>query len=334
MPPRLPLPAAPTFRHGGHGLRAALVAALVLGAASSADAQAAPTTPAPDATTVIGTPGDPAPTDPGVVPAAPDADTATPPVPAGYATTTTTPTPAATAPAPVDAAPPAELRRDDAHADHVILGPTAFTAPRGSVYFSDSELFVVQGGVAVTDELQLTLTTLLPLIEGQPFFADLSAKYAFLKTPRFHMAGIASLLLVSDGDIDERFGLGRATVVATGCITENCYVAASASAMLWLSPDLARVVPVTLNVGLTARLVGVFSLLAEANFLAAIGDLSGARSVDVFERGALFGYGMRFSSANFGFDLTFVKPVISGSDDIFVLGLPWLSFTYRTDALF
>jgi hypothetical protein len=266
------------------------------------------------------------------VPAAPGADTAPPPVPAGYAT------PAGIPAAPAVAAPTVaveSLRADDAHADHVILGPTAFTAPRGSVYFSNYELLVVQGGVAVTDELQFTLTTLLPLIDEQPFVADLSAKYAFLKLPRFHMAGIASLLVLADDGLDGPFTVGRATVVATGCITENCYVAASASAMAWLTSEADRVVPITLNVGLSARIVGVFSLLAEANFLAAAGDLTGARTADIFEQGALLGYGMRFSSSNFGFDLTFVKPVLADSgSDFFVLGLPWLAFTYRTDAVF
>jgi len=310
----------------------ALIVSLVAGT-STARAQ---TGPAPAAAPVLGDPiVPPAPAgDASAVPPAPGNESAPPPVPDSYAT------PGATPPAPAAVATPAapteSLRNDDAHADHIVLGPTAFTAPRGTVYLSDYELLVVQGGVAITDELQVTLTTLLPVIESQPFFADLSAKYAFLKTPRFHMAGIASILGIGDGDSSERFALGRATLVATGCITENCYVAASASAMLWLSPDLERVVPVTFNVGITARLVGVFSLLAEANFLAAFGDLSGARSVDVFERGALFGYGARFSSGNFGFDLTFVKPVISGDSggDFFVIGVPWLAFTYRTDALF
>ena len=316
-------------------LALALAVALTVGGARSADAQ---TPPPSDAAPVLGDPV--VPSAPGgestTVPPAPGGDTAPPPVPDSYATPApqgaqaSSPTPA------VESHTVESLRHDDAHADHIVLGPTAFTAPRGTVYMSDYELLVVQGGVAITDELQVTLTTLLPVVDEQPFFVDLSAKYAFLKTPRFHMAGIASLLGSGSSDSDDRFAVGRATVVATGCITENCYVAASASAMVWLSPDLERVVPMTFNVGVTARLVGVFSLLAEANFLGAFGDLSGARSVDVFERGALFGYGARFSSANFGFDLTFVKPLISGDggDDFFVIGLPWLAFTYRTDALF
>jgi hypothetical protein len=314
---------------------AVVVTLLVVGQATAR----AQTPPPAIAAPVIGDPVvPPAPAgDPAAVPPAPGGDTAPPPVPASYgsASAPQVAPPSAQAPA-VDTARVESLRNDDAHADHIILGPTAFTAPRGSVYLSNYELLVVQGGVAITDEFQVTLTTLLPLIESQPFFADLSAKYAFLKTPRFHMAGIASILGLGDGDIDERFALGRATVVATGCITENCYVAASASAMLWLSPDIDRVVPVTLNLGITARLVGVFSLLAEANFIAAFGDLSGARSVDLFGRGALLGYGARFSSGNFGFDLTFVKPLIAddSSDDFFVIGVPWLAFTYRTDALF
>jgi len=100
-----------------------------------------------------------------------------------------------------------------------------------------------------------------------------------------------------------------------------------------MSGELDRVVPVTFNLGVTARVAGIFSLLAEANLITAVGDL-GSSSIDIFDAGALIGYGVRLSSGNFGFDLTFVKPVGTGGDDVTILGIPWLAFTYRSNPLF
>ncbi len=172
-----------------------------------------------------------------------------------------------------------------------------------------------------------------------PYFFDLSAKFAFVQTSRFHLAGLASVL---GADFGRTFGssgsraaiaIGRLGLVATACITENCYVNASASAIVWLWEGLADAAPITGNIGIVARLVGVFSLLAEANFGGAIGS----RGSFFGEGGAVLGYGVRFSQRNFGFDLTLIKPVYadrSPSDDPFPIGVPWLAFTYRSDALF
>ena len=47
-----------------------------------------------------------------------------------------------------------------------------------------------------------------------------------------------------------------------------------------------------------------------------------------------FDYGVRFSGRNFGVDVTFLEPLASttGSfDNPFILGYPFLAFTYRTD---
>lgn len=333
---------------GGMWMRAlgAIVGVVgVLGYVAGAAAQQAPDAGVADAApaAVLGDPTEPVP----VPPPPSGGDTATP---AGYQEVQQPPPPPGTygqqpvapgygqpgyapaEPIPTQPEPVEHIRTDDANADHTVLGSTAFTAPRGSVYFSSYELILLQAGAAVTDNFQLTLTTLPPIIEDQPYFVDIAAKYAFLQTPRFHMAAIGSLLGLSGGDGGSLFALGRLGLVGTACLTENCYVNASLSALFWIGEDTSRVVPVTLNLGITARVAGIFSLLAEANFVAAVGDLAGS-SVDVFESGALIGYGVRFSSGNFGFDLTFVKPVIDDVDDVTILGIPWIAFTYRSNPL-
>ena len=317
-----------------------------LGAASRAHAQQAPDAGAPTvAVTTVGV---------ATPPAVPDAPLVvvveTPPaggaVPEGYASVPPPP-PGNYAPAapqiygqpgyvaPVVEPTPENIRVDDANADHVVLGPTAFTAPRGSIYVSDYELLWVQGGVAVTDDLQLTLTSMVPVAGDLFYFADVAAKYAFLKLPRFHMAGIGSLLVIGDfGSGGSSLVVGRLGAAATACITENCYVHASASALFWLSRELSTVFPITLNLGLVARVAGVFSLLLEGDLLAVAGDI-GASSLDFFEETFTVGYGVRFSGSNFGFDLTMVKPIfLDSSSDGWRFGYPFLSLTYRTDPTF
>ena len=315
-------------------------------AATGARAQQAPDAGAPTAsvTTVIVAAPPAVPDAPGVVVV--ETPPAGSPVPDGYANVPPPP-PGNYGPAapqiygqpgyvePVVAPTPESLRTDDANADHVVLGPTAFTAPRGSVYVSDHELLLLQGGVAITDDLQLTLTSVLPIVGNLFYFVDLSAKYAFLQLPRFHAAGIGSILMVGDYDSgSSSLVVGRLGAVATACITENCYVSASASALFWLSGELASVVPITISLGAVARVASVFSLLLEGNLLAAAGDL-GSSSVDVLEQTFTLGYGVRFSSGNFAFDLTMVKPFfLDSSSSGFRYGLPWLSLTYRTDPAF
>lgn len=312
-------------------------------AAQAVDAgQAAP--PPNDGAAVLGEPT-PAPP-PAPPPADPNVPPADPNVPPGGYVAAPPPTPEAYGQPqqpvyvppiviPATEAPPARpehARTDDANADHIVLGSTAFTAPKGSVYFSDYDIFLIQAGVAVTDNFQLTLTSLLPVVEDQPFFLDVSAKVAFLQTPRFHMAAIGSLLGITNAGVDVPV-VGRLGLVATACITANCYVNASASALFWFTSETTSVVPVTLNLGVSARLAGIFSLLAEVNGLATIG--SARVSSDLFRQGVLIGYGARFSNANFGFDLTFVKPIVKGLDDFpLPFGVPWLTFTYRSNALF
>lgn len=322
-------------------LHAALVVCTVtgvLGAASGARAQAGDAG-APNAATQNGGPtvlGALTPDAPGGANAAPTDYAAAPPpqAPGGYGQ----PQPAYGQQGyvpPVEEAPAVveSMRTDDANADHIVLGSTAFTAPRGSVYFSDYDILFIQGGVAVTDNFQLTATSWLPVVPDQPFFLDLSGKFAFLQTSRFHMAGIASLLVMTNAGVDVPV-VGRLGLVGTACITENCYVNASVSALFWFTDATTRAVPVTLNFGLVAKVAGIFSLMAEVNGLAAVGDF-GSSSSALFDEGVLIGYGIRLSNRNFGFDLSFVKPIIRGVDEFkLVLGVPWLAFTYRSDALF
>jgi len=137
----------------------------------------------------------------------PPPSTSPPTAPPGYG-------PPAEPPAVTPLAPPmAELpgnERDvrfmDASMDRVGLFSTAETHPAGTFFFSDYELFLFQFGYAVTDNVQLALTGLLPLIKEQPYFFDLNAKVNFVRSRWFRLAGIVALdVLVDAGGADDLF---------------------------------------------------------------------------------------------------------------------------------
>src|SRR5687768_4361434 len=87
---------------------------------------------------------------------------------------------------PIVVAPPAPATVDrgvieDANSGRNWLTPTALTPPAGTWSFSDFELLMVSGGYAITDQLSVSVTTLLPVFEEMPFFGILSGKLQVFK---------------------------------------------------------------------------------------------------------------------------------------------------------
>src|SRR5690606_38975588 len=90
------------------------------------------------------------------------------------------PPPAATQPPPAAEPPPSTVDAGviaDANSGRGWLLPTALTPPAGTWSFSSFELFVIGGGYAITDQLQVSLTTVIPLTSDFPIIGLLSGKY-------------------------------------------------------------------------------------------------------------------------------------------------------------
>ncbi len=213
----------------------------------------------------------------------------------------------------------------DANADRVILMSTAETHPAGTFFFTDYELVLLQFGYAITDQFQIALTGLPPLVEDQPYFFDLTAKLNLTRGPVFRAAAMGAFELVFDDDGDALYGF-RAGGVGQFCFVATCQSSVSINLFTFFNDDIDDYFPVIASAGLSAHLSDLFSILVEPIYAFVIGD----RTVGL--DGFILNYGIRLSGDVWGLDITLIRPIGEDfNDSELILGVPWLSFTYRTD---
>jgi hypothetical protein len=231
-------------------------------------------------------------------------------------------TPASTAEEPGDRK--AEPRFQDANSDHVVLFSTAETHPKGTFYFSDYELIFLQAGYAVTDSVQLSFTGVPPLVNDQPYFFDFAVKGNFLRTDavRHALIGAGTAVVVPTADPSSVFG-ARLNAVSQFCVEALCQSSLSLNVGTFINSASNQIVPITLGAGLVVHASELVKILVEPAYALALGE-----GVDDQPDGFLLNYGLRLSGERFGFDLAFIRPFGAGSP--FILGVPWVAFTYRT----
>jgi hypothetical protein len=250
------------------------------------------------------------------------------------------PQPSEPAPPP-PVAPPApageagDLRFRDANADRVILGSTAETHPKGTFFISDYEILLLQVGYAITDQLQLSVTGIPPIIQNQPYYFDFGAKLNLVRGPSFRAAVNGGFEIVTTGGSGSGgpyYG-GRLGAIGQICFNGDgtCRSSVSLNFGTILTSGINEVLPVYGSAGFIINVSRLVSLLAEPALLGAFG--TGATNIG---SGAFFAidYGVRISGGNFGADLTFLEPVAAttgGFSNPFILGYPFVVFTYRTD---
>lgn len=219
-----------------------------------------------------------------------------------------------------------DLRSVDANSDRVIIYSTAETHPAGTFYFSDYEIVLLQVGYAITDSVQVSLTGIPPMFTNQPYFFDLTTKVNLLRTSAFRAAiQIAGDVLVSPtSNPDSIFGL-RMGGIGQVCFDPGCLSSLTLNAGTLLNNKSNEVVPIYLAAGLMFHVTDLLKFMVEPNYAVAVGN----GKVDG-PNGFILDYGIRLSGRQFGFDLAFIRPIGSGSGS-FVMGVPMISFTYRTD---
>ena len=124
---------------------------------------------------------------------------------------------------------------------------------------------------------------------------------------------------------------GRLDGILRVCFVATCRSSVSFDVGTILTSGANEVLPVYGSAGFIINLGKIVSLLAEPALLGAVG--TGANDVCGGAYIAL-DYGIRFSGENLGVDVTFLEPVAAttGSfDNPFILGYPFVAFTYRTD---
>lgn len=268
---------------------------------------AAPTTSAPESTPDRGAPVTPVPTAPAPVtpvptapaPVAPTAPA--PPVTPGPPPPPApiwTPPPAPPAP-PVPRRDPAKHRVQDAHADRVVILPTAYTHPEGSFIASSYDIVLLQMGYALTDTTQITLTGTPPLGPDGVFPLDLSLKSALAHSGPVRFAAIGSVSGIV-GIEDSNLFLGRIGGAAQFCFDDSCESSVTLAGTTLLAG------PATLfigGVGFVWRMASWAALLVEVDTLMPLGEEIGEY------HGVAVLPAFRFPYENWALDIGVARPL-------------------------
>jgi hypothetical protein len=234
------------------------------------------------------------------------------------------PSAAPATPPTADAAPPIDRTRDirwaDAHADRVVLLPTAETHPAGTVYLSDYDIAILQVGYAISDRTQITLTTTPPFGEDLVFISDLALKTVIVRSDWIRVAAL--------GAFDGLFGLnassyvlGRAGFVVQGCLEAYCRSSLNVGTTMLLAGPATMTAT---GAGVVWRATTALSLLAEAQTLLPLGREAGRIN------GVALAAGARLGWSRFAIDFAFETfPEARVGDNGFPPILPFLGLTYR-----
>ncbi len=204
-----------------------------------------------------------------------------------------------------------------AHADRVVLLPTAYTHPEGTFYVSDYDIVVLQAGYAVSDSAQLTATFTPPVEEELVVPLDLSLKVSSGTSSPVRIAGIGSVTGVLGLD-DGPALIGRVGGVAQFCFDDPCKTSISAGA----SSLLVGTVVLLMGSGAEVRLTNWLSVLVEADLAMPLG-VEPAQA-----KGLLLAGGARLPFRNWALDLT-----VAGSPSAFDRTgsppIPLVVYSYR-----
>jgi hypothetical protein len=243
-----------------------------------------------------------------------------PPAPTGYPPPPAPPSPGApaatlsTTPAPVAPVLGARVPDEDPQADRGIVLPTAYTHPKGTVFVSSYELILLQLGMALTDDTQLSLTTVPPLGQERVAFIDLTLKTSLYRSERVRVAALGS----TSGIVAEELGVlgvGRVGGVMQVCLERRCGTSLSMSTNF----TLAGILLMVNGVSGIYRVGRTLSLLAELDTLVPLAKDAGAFG------GAMAGGGLRWHWTRWGLDLSLMRTL--GSDGV---TLPVVALTYRS----
>lgn len=225
---------------------------------------------------------------------------------------------------------------EDANSGRNWLSPTALTPPAGTWTFSDFQLFVVSGGYAPSDQVYVSATTLLPIVDGMPFFGMLTGKFQVLRSGRLRAAAqlsgiyasVETTTFDSMGNESSRSEGAFAAILGgalTLCLDDACHSHLTGYLGAGFAQEDQSAVPFVASVALVQRLGRRVKLMLEADTGFVLGEIDAAAD------GFLAWYGARFTSQSIGVDLGFAKPICDGCGDIGLpMGFPFIGFTYRS----
>jgi hypothetical protein len=201
----------------------------------------------------------------------------------------------------------------DANADRVVLLPTAYTHPAGTAYFSTYDIAILQGGYAVSDSTQITLTSSVPF-EGI-VLADLSVKTVIARDGPVRLAALGSASGIWGLDVGNSI-VGRFGATGEFCFDTRCESSGSIAATIALLGPY------------TVAFTGAGVVWRVAKWLALLGEVDTALPTTL-QAGRLNGIavlpGIRFPFRTWALDLALVRPLGVESD----VTIPIIEFTFR-----
>lgn len=227
------------------------------------------------------------------------------------------------------AAPAAPAK--DPNLDRGFVLPTAMTQPARSVTYNNYELLLHGVTYGITDRIQASVTALSPITSDMPVFVVGSLKGRVLSMSRFHLAVQGSLTYFDDmrGQVYRSVTSASAGAFGSFCLREDCSSLLTLSTTYSLASsgeDGSHAQGLIYGASLAHSVTPYLKLLGEV----VSAGLWNASGDSAFAHGALVNYGARFHSSRMAADLGFVLPVSSdGPVNGFLLGLPFVSFSYR-----
>lgn len=218
-----------------------------------------------------------------------------------------------------------ERSNQDANADHNILTPTAETINQGDLTFNSYELFFAGMSYGVTDDLQLTFTTLLPIVNSIPFVGLFTAKYKLMDNGNTAFAILPGLLYTKyEGASAGSFNL--TAVFSMSLNQDNLLSFSSTMNIPFLENKTLDGMLFTFTAAINSRISKYVKLVAELS-------LAGAYANGEFHLGTeamLFNYGIRFFNKDLAAMLSFLRPIITGDgENPIILGYPYVTFTAK-----
>ena len=257
-----------------------------------------------------------------------------PPPPAGDPTMAPPPPTAPMPPPPPvqPTEPPSTVDKgivEDANAGRSWLSPTALTEPAGTWSFSDFELLMAAIHYSPTDQLSLSATTLLPITEDFPITVLANAKFQIIKSGNVRGVIQGALFYFHDRSEGVTASLTAAILggALTYCIDSECHSTLTGYGGAGFAHQDQSAVPIVFSGAMAYRLNKHVKILLEGDSGYAAGG-----GIDASPNGFLAWYGVRFTSKIIGVDLGFTRPICGDGDcdSPLVLGIPFVSFTYRS----
>jgi hypothetical protein len=226
-------------------------------------------------------------------------------------------------------------KQRDASIDRGFIISHAETLNEGELTLNSYELFLAGMSYGITDDVELTLTTLLPILQEMPIVLAPQLKWVFLRGDQQVMSAKLNVMFATTTSGDDFSG---GTV--SGGISHDFYFDKEGRYAMFSGLDIggvfgnvdsdwqmAKGLIMAANLGFSAQVADFMKIMVEGVVPAAYGTEN--KQFEVSDIVNLT-YGMRFFGEDLAVDLGFIRPLGGEmADSGLLMGLPYVAFTAR-----